>query len=423
MAPEPVNVAAPALPRPRTRTTAVPERAPLRLGPRASFALLASMAVTFLAASNAPTPLYPIYQQQWGFSPIVTTAIFSCYAVSVLATLLIVGSLSDYVGRRPVLYGALATQTVALLLFATADGVLMLFAARFVQGISIGAAMGAMGAGLLDLNRERGATASAVGPLIGTGLGAELAGISVQWLPAPEHLIYLALLAVLAVQTVGVALMPETGTTRPGARYSLRPEFALPPAARRPLLVAIPALLATWSMGGFYGSLGPALVRRITGSNSHVYAGAPLFVLAACAGFGVLALMHSPPRTLMLLGTAALVVGVGVTLLAAVASTPAFFLATVVAGVGFGTAFQGAFRSVAMVAGPHERAGVLSVLFVVSYVAFGAPAIVAGILVEQTGDIMTTARIYGVAVMLLAALAFLGMLRRPRRPRPEGCRP
>ncbi|HEY2833678.1 MAG TPA: MFS transporter [Sporichthyaceae bacterium] len=411
MAPEPVDVAAPALPRPRTRTMAVSNRVPFRLGPRASFALLASMAVTFLAASNAPTPLYPIYQQQWGFSPIITTAIFSVYAVSVLATLLTIGALSDHVGRRPVLYGALATQAVALGLFAAADGVAMLVAARLVQGISIGAAMGAMGAGLLDLHKERGATASAVGPLIGTGLGAEIAGIFVQWLPAPEHLIYLALLGVLAVQTVGVALMPETVTSRPGALTSLRPQFALPPAARRPLLVAIPALLATWAMGGFYGSLGPALVRRITGSNSHVYAGSPLFVLAACAGFGVLALMRTPPRTLMLLGTAALVVGVGVTLLAAVSSTTAFFLATVVAGIGFGAAFQGAFRSVAMVAGPHERAGVLSVLFVVSYVAFGGPAIAAGVLAEETGDIMTTARYYGAAVMVLAAVAFLALLR------------
>lgn len=414
MAPEPVNLAAPPLPRPRTRPTVVSQRVPWRLGPRASFALLASMAVTFLAASNAPTPLYPMYQSQWGFSPIVTTGIFSIYAVSVLVTLLTVGSLSDYVGRRPVLYAALATQAVALLLFAEANGVAMLVAARFVQGMSIGAAMGAMGAGLLDLNKDRGATASAVGPLIGTGLGAEVAGIFVQWLPAPEHLIYLALLAVLAVQTVGVALMPEMGLTRPGARDSLRPEFAVPPATRRPLLVAIPALLATWSMGGFYGSLGPALVRRVTGSTSHVYAGAPLFVLAVTAGFGVLALMHAPPRTLMLLGTAALVVGVGVTLLAAVSSTPAFFLATVVAGVGFGAAFQGAFRSVAMVAGPHERAGVLSVLFVISYVAFGVPAIVAGVLAEQTGDIMTTARIYGAGVMVLAAAAFLALMR-PRK--------
>jgi MFS family permease len=372
------------------------------------------MAVTFLAASNAPTPLYPIYQSQWRFSPLVTTAIFSVYAVSVLLTLLTVGSLSDYLGRRPVLYGALATQALALVLFATANGIAMLVAARFVQGMSIGAAMGAISAGLLDVNRVRGATAGAVGPLIGTGVGSELAGIFVQWLPAPEHLIYLTLLGMLAVQTVGVALMPETGASRPGALASLRPHFALPPAARRPLLIAIPALLATWSMGGFYGSLGPALVRRITGSNSHVYAGAPLFVLAACAGFGVLLLMHAPARTLMLLGTAALVVGVGVTLLAAVSSTPAFFLATVVAGVGFGAAFQGAFRSVAMLAPPHERAGLLSVLFVISYVAFGVPAIVAGILAEETGDIMTTARIYGAGVMVLAATAFVSMLRRPQ---------
>jgi len=382
--------------------------------PDSPFALLASLAFTFLAAASAPTPLYGVYQDEWGFSAITTTIVFSVYAVSVLGALLTVGSLSDHIGRRPVLVGALGAQAVALVLFVVAENVPTLMAARFVQGISTGAAIGALGAGMLDLNKLRGATASAVAPMFGTGAGAVISGVFVQWLPAPEHLIYLVLLGLFALQTVGIALMPETVTPKPGALASLKPQFALPPAARRPLVAATPAMIACWSMAGLYGSLGPALVHRITGSVNHVYGGGALFVLAASGALAVLALSDTAPQTSMTIGTAALFAGVGLTLLAGDTSTTGFFLAAIVAGVGFGAAFQGALRSVVMVAGAHERAGVISVLFVISYVAFGGPAIVAGVLVTRTGDIMATAQYYGVAVMVLAGLAFLALLRPAR---------
>src|SRR5712692_2064505 len=93
-----------------------------RLPVRAAFYLEASIIVAFLAASVAPTPLYAIYQAQWGFSAITVTIIFGIYALAVLAALLIAGSLSDYIGRRPVLGAALILQALALIVFATAGG-------------------------------------------------------------------------------------------------------------------------------------------------------------------------------------------------------------------------------------------------------------------------------------------------------------
>lgn len=399
---------------PETPTAPPPERSSFRLPDWASFALLASMAFTFLAAASAPTPLYGVYQDKWGFSATTTTIVFSVYAISVLGALLTIGALSDHIGRRPVLFGALGAQAVALILFAVADNVPVLMAARFVQGISTGAAIGAMGAGMLDLSKLRGATASAVAPMLGTGAGAVISGVFVQWLPAPQQLIYLVLLGLFALQAVGVAFMPETVTPKPGALASLRPQFAFPPAARRPLIAAAPAMIACWSMAGLYGSLGPALVHRITGSVNYVYGGGALFVLAASGAVAVLALQNTAPHTSMVTGTAALFTGVGLTLFAGDASSLGFFLAAIVAGMGFGAAFQGALRSVVMVAGPHERAGVISVLFVISYVAFGGPAIVAGVLVVQTGDIMATSQYYGAAVMVLAAFALVAMVRQNR---------
>jgi MFS family permease len=110
----------------------------------------------------------------------------------------------------------------------------------------------------------------------------------------------------------------------------------------------------------------------------------------------------------MSLGTALLFAGVGLTLVAiATTSTAVFFLGTTVAGSGFGAAFQGSIRTVVPLAEPHQRSGLLSILYVVSYFSMGLPAVVAGYLVVHDGGLLDTARSYGVAVMVLALLALL----------------
>src|SRR5271154_5175615 len=115
------------------------------LSKAAAFYLLASVTISFLAGSVAPTPLYALYQAQWGFSPITVTIIFAIYALSVLAALLFVGRLSDHLGRRPVLIAATAAQAATMVLFATASGVGDLMLARIIQGLATGSAMGAIG--------------------------------------------------------------------------------------------------------------------------------------------------------------------------------------------------------------------------------------------------------------------------------------
>ena len=383
-----------------------------RLSPRLAFYLQASIALFFLAGSSAATPLYPVYQAQWGFSPVTVTVVFGIYALAVLAALLTTGSLSDHIGRRPVLLGATLLQAVAMLVFTTADGVSSLLIARIVQGLSTGAAVATVGAGLLDLDRARGTIANAVGPLLGTATGGLASGLMVQYLPAPTHLVYLVLFAIFLLQAVGVALMPESVSPKPGALASLRPQFRLPPAVRPALLLAAPVLVAAWALPGFYGSLGPALTRRLAGSSSLLLGGLAIFVLAASGALTVLALRNHPPRTMMGVGTVALLVGVGVTLLAMAGSSIGLFLVgTAIAGVGFGAGFQGAIRTVVPFAQTHERAGVLSILYVVSYLSMGVPAVIAGVLVATGGGgVITTAREYAASVMVLAALA-LALLR------------
>src|SRR6201995_1340896 len=156
-----------------------------RLSDRVAFGLLTSILVSLLASSSAPTPLYATYQAQWGFSPVTITVIFGVSAVAVLASLLVFGSLSDHVGRRPMLLGALVVQAGVMVLFATASGVGVLLAARVVQGLATGAAAGAVGAGLVDLHAGRGPIANAAGAMAGTATGALRSVPAVSTLPSP----------------------------------------------------------------------------------------------------------------------------------------------------------------------------------------------------------------------------------------------
>jgi hypothetical protein len=244
----------------------------------------------------------------------------------------------------------------------------------------------------------------------------------VQYLPDPAHLVYLILLGIFVVQWAGVALMAESATPKPGALATLRPRLSVPAAVRGPMLAAVPALIAVWSLGSFYGSLGPALIGQLAGSQSAVLGGLALAMLAGPAAVTVLALRAAPPRLIMLLGMTSLLAGVGITLLAiTVSSVAVFLLGTAVAGVGFGAGFQGAIRTVLPLAAAHERAGVLSTIYVVSYLALGLPGVIAGYLVVHGGGPLASAREYAVAVMVLAALAIAGLARRSRsRPRPSG---
>jgi predicted MFS family arabinose efflux permease len=395
-----------------------------RLSGRPAVFVLASLIVALLASSAAPTPLYAIYQAEWHFTPITTTVVFGVYALAVLVALLTVGKLSDHVGRRPVLLTAIAVHVTSLVIFATATGVPALLSARVVQGLSTGAALGAIGAAMLDMDRQLGTFANAVAPGMGTASGVILSALAVRFLPDPTHLIYLALIGVLALQAAAIAVMRETVSRAPGALASLRPEITLPRALRAPVLTAVPVLFAVWALAGLYGALGPALVHSLTGSGDVVLGGLSLFVLAASAVVAIIALRRAAARTVMLFGVLALITGVAVTVMAvSLGSVAVFFIGSVIAGAGFGSGFKGGIRLVVPLAAAHERAGVVSLLYVVSYLGLGVPAVLAGFGVVHGGGLIDTTRYYGAAVIALAALAALGLLKtRPgRAAQPAAC--
>jgi MFS family permease len=395
-----------------------------RLDRPAAFWWVAVLLVLMLAASGVPSPLYRVYQEEFGFSSGVLTTIFGIYALALLVSLLVVGGLSDHIGRRPVLVVAFLLEAVAMALFLVSDGVGWLLAARIVQGLATGALTSTLGASVLDLqNRERplGAFINSASPGLGLSLGAVGAGLLVQYVPSPTDWVFAVLTVVFVLASAGTfLLLPETSARLPGAVASLRPQVHVPPANRQPFLVALPVLVAAWALGGLYASLGPSLLVDVFGIQNHLAGGLLIFALNGTGVFGSLALRGTAPERSLVIGALVFAVGVAGTVASLFAgSVTALFVAAVVTGFGFGASFLGAVATITAGVASGHRAGLLASIFVVGYLAFSIPAIAAGIAVGEIG-LQRTGEIYGVVVIVLAlcAVALLTLRRRQTEPVP-----
>ncbi|GEO94606.1 MFS transporter [Kocuria turfanensis] len=376
------------------------------------------MLVVLMAASSAPSPLYPLYQELWGFPPVVITVVFAAYVLALLTALLTVGSLSDHLGRRPVVLACLGLEIVSMLVFALAGSEAALVAARLVQGVATGTAMGALGAYLIELEPPArpglGTVLNGAGPTLGLAAGAVASSLIVAAAPGAVHSIYVVLLVLLVLQVVATALGPETVARRPGVLASLRPRVQFPPAVRRSALWVLPAAAATWSLGGLVLSLGPSVVRSMTGADSVVLTGLLVAALTGTGGLTTLLLGSVRASRVLVLGMSALVVGMAATVAGLLTgSVGLYFAATVVAGVGFGAGFLGVLRTLLPQAAPRERAGLLSAIYVVSYLANSIPAVAAGALAGRVG-LVPTAVGYAGMVLLLALFVLAGQAVRAR---------
>jgi MFS family permease len=379
-----------------------------RLPRPVAFWTVAVMTAALLAASSAPSPLYPVYQAEFGFSSITLTAIFAVYVLALLLALLTVGRLSDFLGRRPVLVVALLVEAGAMAVFLDAHSVTALYEARLVQGLATGAAVGVVGAYLLDLQPTNG---SRLGSLVnsaaatgGLGLGAVLSGVLLQYGPSPTRLVYGILTATFVLLALVTFLLPESVTKQPGALAAMRPQVKVPRPARSAFIGAVPIIASTWMLGGLMFSVGGSLLTAVFGQHNHAVVGLVLGVFAlAAATMSVLLRNHTPQQveriggTLLTVGSSLLVIGLATT------SLTTFVIGAVVAGSGFGPSFLGAFRTVSQLAQPHERAALISAIYVVSYLTFSIPALIAGLVITDAG-LRPTALVYGGVVALVAAV-------------------
>ena len=381
----------------------------------ATWLVAAAFLVTMLGAT-LPTPLYPLYQRELGFGGLMVTVVFATYAVGVLAALLLVGRLSDQVGRRAVLLPGLAVAAASSLVFLIPGSLAALFVGRLLSGVSAGVFTGVATATLVDLapeaGRARAGLLAAAVNVLGLGLGPVVAGVLADHAPHPLVLPYLLHVALVAVVTVGMLAVPEPVARKDGpVRFQVQ-RLGVPEEVRSTFVRAAVGGFAGFALLGFFTAVSPLFLGQVLHETRHLLTGLTVFALLGSATVGQVASARLTERTSLLGGCLALAAGTVVVAVGLVTTLlPVMLAEAVVAGLGQGAAFRAGLQAVTGRAPADRRSEVSSTFFLVLYVAISIPVIGVGAGTQVFG-LVPTAVVFAAAVALLALGAFVSLLRR-----------
>jgi MFS family permease len=371
-----------------------------------------------MLGATMPTPLYPIYERELGFGGVMVTLIFAAYAVGVTIALLLFGRLSDQLGRRAVLLPGLALAAVSSAVFLIPDNVPTLFVGRVLSGLSAGIFTGTATAAIVDLapegRQQRYSLLAACVNMLGLGLGPVVAGALAQYAPAPLYLTYVVHIVMVLVTGVFVWRVVEPIEV-PDGPVSWRPQRVSVPSEVRGVFVrAAIAGFAGFAVLGLFTAVSPAFLTQVLHVENHFVDGLVVFTLLGASTLGQIASSRLGERPALLIGCAALVVGVlTVGAAIALASLPVLVVGAAVAGVGQGMSFRAGLGAVNAGSPPERRSEVASSFFLVLYVGISLPVIGEGVASAAFG-LVTAGVVFAGIVALLGLIAFVSLLSRRR---------
>jgi MFS family permease len=363
-------------------------RASWRLRHGAGFWVIAAAFLAVMAFSTLPTPLYALYQQRDGFPTWVVTVVFAAYAIGVLASLFLIGHVSDWAGRRRMVLVAIALEIVAAVVFLFWNDVSGLLVARVISGVGVGALTASATAHLSELRSvarpdESPRLAGTVSTAVNTGglaLGPLIAGALAQFLPSPLILPYAVFLVILAGAAVAVALVPET-VERAEERPAYRPQrMSLPTGARSTFSAAAVAAFAGFAVFGLFTALAPSVLAGTLHETSRLIAGAVPFSVFAASAVSQIVFARLSARAQLTLALVLVVVGLaGLAVGVLTAVVGVFVVSGVLAGAGVGLLFRSAIGVAASLAEPSRRGEVLAAIFLVAYIGLAVPVLLVGV--------------------------------------------
>ena len=391
-----------------------------RLSRRLAFWAVAFAFLGVSAFATTPSPLYGIYEHREHLSSLTITVVYAVYAAGIVISLLVVGHVSDWYGRRTVLLPALGVALVAAVVFLVWKSLAGLLVGRVLTGVSLGAAAATATAFITDLGgageaaTRRSAIVSTSMNVGGLGVGALVAGILASYSGHPLALPFVVMLAALSVGVILVVLTPE-GHPALHPRPKYHPQrLAAPANARRQFLAALIGVFTAFAVGGLFAGLTGTLLAGPLHHSSPALAGLTIFVTF---GAGVLAQTTTTTwatHRLVAAGIVPLIVGLGLLVTSAWTSPPSlalFLISGAVAGLGIGAVSRGSLTTVIAISGAADRAGPLATWFTVGYVGVSLPVVCLGLALQHLSP-RVTLLIFGLAAGLLI-LAAAPILVRP----------
>lgn len=397
----------------RVGNTLVPSDAGSEFGNTATIVAVGCMIGALFAGSTVATPLYVIYKQQLGFSQITLTLIYAVYVVGNLAALLLLGGMSDQVGRRRTAVLAIGIAIVGALVFLFAHGVASLYIARVLSGLAIGIGAGTGTAWLAELiaeqDRSRATVIATIANFTGLGLGALIAGLLAEYVALPLQTPFIAYLAVLVVVAALLTFARET-VNRPLAAFaqlSVRPRASIP-SSIRPRFVA-PAVTGFGAMAlvAFFAALAPSVLAGELHVTSHAVAGAIFLELAAAVAL-VIALTRSlSSRAAMLLSLGLMLPSLALLVTAQFAGSLGIMIAaTAICGLAAGLGYRGSLQVVNQIAPDDRRAEVVSAYFICCFLGNALPVIGIGVLSTLTSSTVASL-VFATTIAVFAVVALV----------------
>lgn len=349
-----------------------------------------SVLLLFAVGTSLITPLIPIYQTELGFGDTVVTLFMVGYVTGLVPSMLTLGQLSDRVGRRPVLLGALATLALGQVILVAEPPLAGVLCARGIQGVATGAFFGTCTAFLVDAAPpDRRMFASVLGAIsvrLGLGLGPGIGGVLAQYADNPLRLPFELHLMALAVAAALVVTLPETVTERSTRPLTLRLEV---PRAERVVFwrVLVPSGMLFSLFDGVALSLIPVFLVRELGVSNYALVGAAGFLVLVSGAISqiVFARLRAP----VAIGAGlvwATIASVGVVLAAPGESVALALIAVAATGAGAGLVFKGGIDLCTQISPVADRGKLLSSYYVACYLGgFSVPLILVGALGDLIG--------------------------------------
>ncbi|MER8502935.1 MFS transporter [Mesorhizobium sp. M0208] len=383
------------------------------LGGRAAAAAVAAMIAALFAGSTALTPLYIIYKQVFGFSQITLTLVYAVYVIGNLAALLMLGRVSDVIGRRPMALAGMAVAVVSAVVFLFAENVAWLDIARILSGLGIGVGAGTGTAWLAELlptdDKSQAATIATSTNFLGLGLGALGAGLLAEYAPWPLRLTFVVYLAMLATVTLLVWRTRET-VSRPGklADVSMRPRLSVPDDIRASFVAPAVTGFGAMALVGFYAALAPSILAQQLQVTNHAEAGALFFELAIVTAATIVVTARLSSRAAMFAALALMIPTVALIVAAQVFASMAIMIAgTALCGVAAALGYRGGLQVVNEIAPAARRAEVVSAFFICCFCGNALPVIGIGVLSTVAGATVASLAFAGMIVVFsLVALGF-----------------
>ena len=375
---------------------------------------LATLAIAVLyVGTTVLTPLYPLYKNAFGISPLTITVIYAVYVVGNLAVLFLFGRLSDQIGRRITTLIAFGLTIASALVFLFAQGASNLLIGRAINGFAVGLGASALTAWIAELepnkNRARAAVVASAGNLGGLAVGGILSGLLAQYVSAPLRVVFGVYVAGLLI--VGLLLTRGSETVeRTANRVSdleLRPRVGIPANIRLAFVAPACMAFATFALGGFFAALIPGIITRELHISNVAVVGGVVTLYFAVAGLTAASSRRLTSWTAMFLGAA--LVFPGVALLACTEAFESIFLLVVAAIVGGGAmalSYRGSLQVLNEIAPADKRAEVVSAYLLMCYLGNSLPVLGVGLLTTRLEPLVAHV-IFAVIVAALSLAAIL----------------